>query len=127
MNKDIAQYRRIIKKNLHCNATTRAKLLAQFEVSLSPLLEDHPAPTYAQLEAAFGPPAEMAIILMEGVSPKDQRRYYARKTLLKLLAGLAATLLIVFAIYVFFEKEYSNIQFNYEVESIDSSINCEEG
>lgn len=115
MNKETARYRRALKKQLHCIGAKRQELLNQFDCSLSCFLEECPSPAYAQLEDAFGPPAEMAGILMEGVSPGAQRRYHAGKTLLKILAGLAAAFFVVFALYVFFDKEYSVVEITGEL------------
>lgn len=110
MNKETARYRRELKKRLNCGGIKQRELLDQFDNSLSCFLEECPSPTYAQLEEAFGPPAEMAAILMESISPGERKRYHAEKALLKVLAGLAAALFVVFALYVFWQKEFVVIE-----------------
>lgn len=109
MNKDITHYRRVLKHHLACGTAVRKRLLSQFDNSLHSFLEDCPAPTYAQLETAFGPPEEMANILMENVPEKDQTIYKIRKNVCRILAVAVAALFIAFSIYVFYFKEITVI------------------
>ena len=109
MNKDISRYLRKIKKHLYCSPKTRSYLLDHFRESLSSFLDENPEPDYQQLIAAFGPPEEMAAVIMEGVSDAERRFYRKRKNMKIIFAGIAAALFIVFSIYVFFLKELKTI------------------
>lgn len=110
MYNDILRYRRSLKKQLRCGPLARKKLLDRFGGSLAPFLEENPAPGYEQLVSAFGPPEEMAAILMESVSAKEQARYQTGRKLIQILAVLVAVLFLAFVLYVFFVKEYSVIK-----------------
>lgn len=111
MNKDSTRYRRALKKQLQCNVSLRRQLLTQFDNSLVSFEEEFPSPTFSQLESAFGPPAEMAAVMMEGVSDREAKKYGIRKKLIRIFAGIAAALFIAFSMYVFFEKEFSVVTF----------------
>lgn len=110
MHSDVSRYRRKLKKQLTCGPLTRRRLLSRFDCSLTPFLEENPSPSYEQLVSAFGTPVEMAAILMQSVSAKDQARYQTCKKIIRILAVVAAVLIICFALYVFFVKEFSVIE-----------------
>ena len=105
MYNDILRYRRSLKKQLRCGPLARKKLLDRFGGSLAPFLEENPAPGYEQLVSAFGPPEEMAAVLMESVSAKEQARYQTGRKLIQILAVLVAVLFLAFVLYVFFVKD----------------------
>lgn len=65
-NPDIRHYKRELGKAVR-GFRCRKRVLAEFQCSLSPLLEDQPTPTYADLEEAFGPPDQMAQDLIETI------------------------------------------------------------
>lgn len=115
MYNDILRYRRSLKKQLRCGPLTRKKLLDRFGGSLAPFLEENPAPGYEQLVSAFGPPEEMAAVLMESVSAKEQARYQTGRKLIQILAVLVAVLFLAFVLYVFFVKEFSIIEVHDEL------------
>lgn len=100
-----ARYRRALKRALHCGGNARRELLAKFDLSLSTFLEDHPAPTDAELSAAFGTPEEMARVMMEGVGEEEKARYYRGKRVVQALAGVVVILYVLFSLYIFIEKE----------------------
>lgn len=110
MNKDLRQYEQQLKKHLLCGHRIRRKLLDQFRDSLSGFLEDQPEPTYEHLLAAFGPPDEMAGILMEKVSTKEFKIHQSRKKIVNIFAISLAALFIWFSLYVFFEKEFAVVE-----------------
>lgn len=126
MNKEISCYQRELKKHLHCGIQTRRILGNQFSDSLSGFLEENPEPTYEQLISAFGPPEEMANILMEAVPTSEQLRYRRNNKLVKILCGFAAVLFITFALYVFYMKEFTVVQF-YDTVIPDNVISTQEG
>lgn len=122
MNVEIIRYRSRLKKGLHCGRVKRRKLMEQFERSLSCFLEDYPSPTYAELTDAFGSPEEMASVLMENVTEEEQEWYRKRKKLLKILAGLAIALLVVYTVYLYFIKEYSVVVIYDELIPVQSAL-----
>lgn len=61
----IRRYERELRRAVH-GFRRRKRILEAFRCSLMPLLEDMEAPTYKDLELAFGPPEQMAQELMEG-------------------------------------------------------------
>lgn len=126
MNKNIAHYRRLLKKHLHCSIATRQKLLAQFDDSLSAFLEDYPAPAYDQLETAFGPPEAMAGILLEHVSDAEKINYQRRRTLVCVLSGILAAFFIAFTVYVYFLKEVTVVE-TYDELIPDNFTSAQEG
>lgn len=73
MNKDTAHYRRALKRQLRCGASARRQILTRFDNSLARFEEEFPSPTCAQLESAFGPPPEMAAVMMEGVPDREKK------------------------------------------------------
>lgn len=100
-----ARYRRALKKKLHCCGDTRKTLLEKFDHSLNSFLEEHPTVTQPDLINAFGPPEEMANILMEGVCPQEQTRYDKRKLFFGITIGILVVVLLLFTMYVCFVKE----------------------
>ena len=107
MNRNIVRYQQQLKKHMPCGFRTRNGLLTQFRGSLSTFLEDIPEPTYEQLTDAFGPPEEMAKILMESVSPKERKTYQSGKCAIKIISFVMAALFVWFSLYVFFKKQFS--------------------
>lgn len=112
MNKDTAHYRLALKRQLRCGASVRRQILTRFDDSLARFEEEFPSPTYAQLESAFGPPPEMAAVMMECVSDREKKKYGNRKKLIRIFAGIAAALFIAFTIYVYFLKDITYISYD---------------
>lgn len=102
MNKETVRYRRKLRKLLSCGPGRKKELLSRFENSLSPFLEDCPAPGYEQLEAAFGPPEEMASVLMEAVSEREKRCIQLWKKVQKGLFILLLILVLLFGFYAYY-------------------------
>lgn len=126
MNKEIIRYQRELKKHLQCGMHIRKKLLSQFRDSLSSFLEENPEPNYEQLITAFGPPEEMANILMEAVPTSEQLRYRRNNKLVKILYGFVAVLFIMFALYVFYMKEFTIVTVESDVHPVYSTATSEE-
>lgn len=122
MNKEIARYRRILKSNLHCGRAKRRTLLDQFEYSLLCFLEDCPSPTYTQLTDAFGPPEDMARVLMESVTKEEKIKYRKQQKLLKILKIAVIVLLAIFAIYTYYYKEYTIIEIYDELTQVQTIV-----
>lgn len=115
MNRNIVRYQRQLKKHMPCGFRTRNDLLTQFRSSLSVFLDEQPEPTYGQLIDAFGPPDEMAAVMMAAVAEKEQLRYHKCRKVRTVLAGFAAIMFIAFSLYVFYIKEVTIISFEGEL------------
>ena len=62
-NANIRRYERELKKSVR-GFRLRKQLIAEFERSLAPLLEEIPDPSYEDLADAFGPPEHLAQSLL---------------------------------------------------------------
>ncbi len=105
MNNSVAQYERAVKKKLACGGSERRKLLERLRLMLDSYLEENPSPTAEELQNAFGPPASMAEVLSEGISPEEKARYHRSKKLLRVIAAALVAILLFATIYVFFIKQ----------------------
>lgn len=106
MGDGMNQYRRELGKALLCTRGTKKRLMAQLLAHRQKLDGESPAPTYDQLVTLYGPPGDMAAMLMEEVPPEEQRRCRKRRRLYRGIAvGLLAAL-IVFTVYMTFIKEF---------------------
>ena len=122
MNKNIARYRRGLKRKLHCDRKKRRELLVQFTCTLSDFMDEYPDPTYSQLTDAFGPPEEMTCVLMENVTEEENNQYRKQQKLLKTIKITAIVLLAIFAIYAYFYKEYTVIEFYDELAPVQAIV-----
>lgn len=68
-------------------------------------LEDHPSPTTDDLRDAFGPPEEMAQVLMEGLSKEDRQKYLQRQNCKRILAVILVVLFFAYMTFVLFWKQ----------------------
>lgn len=100
-----ARYRCVLKKQLRCNKAVRSRLLADFDNTLDAYLEEHTEPTIDDLSAAFGPPEEMASILMAQTTPQEQAHYRKKTIAIRALAYIFASILMLLTIYIWFVKE----------------------
>lgn len=105
MNHETVCYEKALFKQFRCTGSTRKHLLQQFRGSLEVYLEDHPSPTEVDLREAFGPPEEMAGVLMESVSKAEVAQFEKQKKWKRIAAGILAALLFALTTYVFFWKE----------------------
>lgn len=100
----VAQYRRALKKKLRCNGKAKKRLLNGFNQTLSAYLEEHSNSSAEELSAAFGPPREMAEVLMTQISNQEYA-IYRRKTLcLRILTSILIVVVVFFTLYVWFYK-----------------------
>lgn len=67
MNPDILQYRKELLTAAPKNRKAKRMLCKEFDLSLQPLLEDIPSPTYQDLVDAFGSPSHMAQTLLDSI------------------------------------------------------------
>lgn len=96
----VAHYKKELKKNLRCSGKVKEQLLSKFSLSLSTFLEDTPNPTMDELCTAFGSPKEMALVLMEEVTPEETARYRRNTIFVRAIAGGLAGVILFFAVAI---------------------------
>ena len=121
MNNNAKRYKSKLKRKLQCNRATKARLLDEFSHSLDGFLDENPDATFADLSNAFGPPEEMAHILMEKLSMEDNRQYRRYIRIKRIVAAFCAAAFLLFVSYVFVEKQ-KPLTFNDNDELVDVSI-----
>lgn len=126
MNRQTKQYIKELKAHLKCGRSLRKQVLSDFLPALTSYLEDVPSPTRTMLEDAFGPPQEMAMVLMKSISQEEQISYKRKRKLLRAITIAFATVFVAFSLYVFFDKEFSVITYTNELIP-DESILSQEG
>lgn len=99
-----AQYRRALEKKLRCGSETKKRLLDGFDQTLAVYLEERGEPTMDDLTAAFGPPEEMAEILMTEVTPQELAQYRRYSLFTQLLASILTVILVLSTVYIWFYK-----------------------
>ncbi len=104
MTECIKKYERSVKKALHCSSATKAKLLDGFRATLNAFSEENPSPDAQALYEAFGPPEEMAKLLMESTTEADRAQYRRNKLFLRIGVVILIATIILFTIYVCFVK-----------------------
>lgn len=104
MTECIKKYERSVKKALHCGKAAKVRLLARFHGSLQTFLEENPFPDAQALHDAFGPPEEMAKLLMEDTTEAERAQYRRNKLFLRIGAVILITAILLFSIYVCFVK-----------------------
>ncbi len=109
MNSAAIRYKMELVRALPCGFLWRKKLLGQFGDSLSGFCAEHPQPSYEQLTAAFGPPEEMAAVLMETVPDRELTKHAVRRKLHRIFGCIVLVLFIAFSVYVFYFKEVTVI------------------
>ena len=105
MTDTVLQYERLLKKQLRCTTAVRKRLLEKFRGALLVFLEETPEPSTNQLREAFGPPEEMAQVLMTEVSPEEMAEYRRNRRIRRIAAGVIAVVFVLFTMYVYFEKQ----------------------
>ncbi len=108
MDKGIQTYERALRRALPCGRGTKARLLERWR-ECACAMDDLPAPTYQQLTASFGPPEEMARVMMADVPQQEQCRYRQTRRRVRTIAAvliIAALLnLLMWSVYVFQFKQ----------------------
>lgn len=105
MTDTVLQYERLLKKRLRCTAAVSKRLLKKFRGALLAFLEETPEPSLKQLHEAFGPPEEMAQVLMVEMSPEENAKYRRNRRIRRIAAGVIAVVFLLFTMYVYFEKQ----------------------
>lgn len=109
MTNAASQYRKMLKKEIRCGFTLKEKLLKKFDQSLFAYAIEYDNATLDDLYLAFGPPKEMAEILISNVDEAEKKKYRRFIIAKCIFAGILASLLFVFTAYIFFFKEYGQI------------------
>ena len=125
-----AQYRRALEKKLRCSQDVKKRLLESFDSTLNSYCEDHPNTAKDDFLAAFGPPEEMATILMAEVTPQEQTQFKLTSLLRRILAVFLVVALLAFTIYIWFYKDTGLTSYNGAGiidESANSSSNSDIG
>lgn len=99
------QYRKILKKEIRCKYKLKEKLLKNFDQSLLAYAMEFDNATLDDLYLAFGPPKEMAEILMTEVTPQEQAQYRKFTLFKQILTLIFAILLAISTVYLWFYKE----------------------
>ena len=107
MNHEAALYEKALRKQLHCTGNTKKHLLQRFHSALTTYLEDHPSPTASDLQTAFGPPEDMAKVLMENVSEAEVKTYRKHTLFLKIITVVLFAIILIQVIYSAFFKDYT--------------------
>ena len=104
-------YKRQLKKQLSpelCSRRVCGLLLSRFDVMLGAMSEEYPDPNPAQLEQAFGTPAQMAETLLDGIP--QEKRIHRQSSMRILRRLLVAGLILALAgglIYAWWFKSFS--------------------
>lgn len=104
----VAQYKNDLKKHLRCCGGTQTRLLKKFDQSLSAFLEESPPQNKEELCAAFGPPKDMAELLMAEITPEEVTRYRRSILIKRITVGILAALFLTFTVYIYFCKNIPN-------------------
>ena len=118
-----AQYRRALKKELRCSSSASKRLMGGFNRTLSAYLEEHPSPSADDLIAAFGPPEAMVEVLMAEVTAQEHAIYCKKTLARKILISIAAVILAIFTLYIWFFK---NVGLTSTNELTDTPVNWSE-
>ena len=116
----VRQYIRQLTRNLRCCGAAKKRLLEQFRDKLAEFLEERPDPNRQALVEAFGPPEEMAQVLMETVSAEEKSQYRRQIVFTRIGVAFLIALLLAFFVYIGFLKEYRNIYIDDSVEVVDT-------
>lgn len=117
MVNSVLQYRKMLSKKLLCTRKVKKKLLYEFDSAISGYLDENESPDGETLYVAFGPPEEMAMLLMSKMTLQEQA-YYLKVSRVKRIINIALiALLTAFIIYVLFVKEFriTSIDETYEI------------
>lgn len=111
MTAAIEQYKRRLRRRLHCDSTMKRRLMDRFEGMLNVYLGDSgwPAswPGKQDLENAFGTPDQMARILMDEIPADVFAKYQRKRQILRIIAAVAVAALLAQSIYLMFFKPFT--------------------
>ena len=102
------RYVRELRIHLLCSFKVKKRLLEHFSVYRQNLL-DEPL-DYDQMVAMFGPPEEMARVLMDEVQVAEQVRYRRNKRALNIVAAVLLAGIMMLSVYAIFIKEATVVE-----------------
>ena len=110
----IQNFRNEVAKLLNCDHAAKERLLASFDKNMAaPFMEANEEANPEVLHATLGTPQTVANVLMEQLTEEEKLRYQKQRKLRKgILIGVsiaAVIAILVFAILVFFWKEFTHI------------------
>lgn len=96
MNKALTQYLRQVRTFLPCGRKAKKTILGKIESSVSACLENDPAMDYAQIQARFGTPQQIALSYVDEMNSAELLRSMRirKKIITAITAGIVAALLI---------------------------------
>lgn len=106
MMNDLSKYTKAVKPLLACGRKTRQQLLQQFHASVKAAWDGDGIPSMDFLVESFGPPEEMAAVLMESVPEEEITRCHKRRKFKKAIAVVFLFAFFIFSIYVFFLMQH---------------------
>lgn len=105
MNGQMTQYRVAVRRNLHCGANTRNRLLAKLDRLLDAYAEEHDEASAEALIAAFGAPEELAKTLAADATPEELEQHRRQSVVKKSILCVLLTVFIAFTVWLYFFKE----------------------
>lgn len=109
MTTDVKRYLRALNRCLPCEGEPKKRLMESFRWSLTAFLEETPEPDMLTLHHAFGPPGEMANVLMSSLTAEDllkSKHSKGRRIVLTVLAAAFAAVVltvVAFALFSYFQ------------------------
>ena len=102
------RYLRELRSHLLCSFKVKTRLLGHFSAYRQNLL-DKPL-DYDQMVAMFGPPEEMARVLMDEVQVAEQVRYCRNKRAMNIVVAALLAGIMMLSVYAIFIKETSVVE-----------------
>lgn len=115
------RYQKELGRFLRCTSKTKKQLLSKFRTYQIESLDDCATNDYDQMVLYFGPPEEMAQILMQEVEPDEHKRFQRNKTIMKSILAVIVVLWLVLTIHIYHLKSIPVIENG--ITYIDSSEN----
>lgn len=105
MSNAISAYIRAVKKHMPCTGAVKQELTAGLLQKLTQCAEENDSVDMQLFYENLGPPEALAAELMREVTPEQQKAYRIRKTVLRVIAGVLAAVVLAFVIHVLFIKQ----------------------
>lgn len=115
------RYQKELGRFLRCTSKTKKQLLSKFRTYQIKSLDDCATNDYDQMVSYFGPPEEMAQILMQEVEPDEHKRFHRSRTIAKSTLAVIAVLWLLLTIHIYHLKSIPVIENG--ITYIDSSEN----
>ena len=101
MKKQLSNYYREIYRFLPCSGNSKKRILSRLKETINCYLEEHPEADFAQLEAHFGTPRQIADSYISELSVTEiSQKIRIRKWILMIIGILCAAVLTVWLIAV---------------------------